>query len=83
MLISRPKSKKLVLDSMQIQMSTSMEYFISGIKNEKTKEVYLYQIEQFRDHFKIKDYDSLLKIPEIQPRMLSKSTTLSIIILLS
>ena len=36
MSISRPKSKKLVLDSMQIQMSTSMEYFISGIKNEKT-----------------------------------------------
>ena len=48
---------------MQIQMSTSMQYFISGIKNEKTKSVYLYQIEQFRDHFKIKDFDSLLKIP--------------------
>ncbi len=47
---------------MQIQMSTSMEYFISGIKNEKTKSVYLYQIEQFRDHFKIKDFDSLLTI---------------------
>ena len=44
-------------------MSTSMEYFISSIKNEKTKSVYVYQIEQFRDHFKIKDFDSLLKIP--------------------
>jgi len=43
-------------------MSTSLEYFISGIKNEKTKSVYLYQIEQFRDHFKIKDFDSLLTI---------------------
>ena len=63
MLISRPKIKKLALDSMQIKMSTSMEYFISGIKNEKTKSVYVYQIEQFRDHFKIKDFDSLLKIP--------------------
>jgi integrase len=44
-------------------MSTSMEYFISGIKNEKTKAVYLYQIEQLRSYFKIKDFDSLLTIP--------------------
>ena len=58
---------------MQTQMSTSMEYFISGIKNEKTKSVYLYQIEQFRDHFEIQDFDSLLKIsPDEIKRMVEQ-----------
>ena len=56
MLISRPKSKKLVLDSMQIQMSTSMEYFISGIKNEKTVAV-----QKIKYHYKLDNGHSISK----------------------
>ena len=47
---------------MDIKMSTSMQYFISGIKTEATKKQYMFLIEQFRAYFKIKDYDSLLTI---------------------
>ena len=57
------KSKESQINRMDIKMSTSMQYFISGIKTEATKKQYLFLIEQFRAYFKIKDYDSLLTMP--------------------
>jgi integrase len=60
------KSDKSHDNSMDIQMSTSMQYFISGIKTEATKKQYLIHLEKFRSYFKIKDYDSLLTIPVVK-----------------
>ena len=52
---------KLNRSGMDIQMSNSVQYFISGIKSAATKRNYLFLLEQFRAYFKIKDYDSLLQ----------------------
>ena len=82
MIVSRNNST-FDKNSMQTKMSTSVQYFISGIKTETTKKSYLYALEQFRKHFKIRDYDSLLEIkPENVKKMisfLSKNRTLIII----
>jgi len=45
---------------MDLQMSNSIQYIISGIKSKATQRNYLVLLEQFRAHFKIRDYDSLL-----------------------
>jgi len=47
-------------NSMDLQMSNSIQYIISGIKSKATQRNYLVLLEQFRAHFKIGDYDSLL-----------------------
>lgn len=58
-------------NSMETLMSTSVQYFISGIKSKATEKNYLYALEQFREHFKIRDYDNLLKIePENVKKMI-------------
>jgi hypothetical protein len=58
---------KLNRSGMDIQMSNSIQYFISGIKSEVTKRNYLFLLEQFRAYFKIKDYDSLLQFKPEKP----------------
>jgi hypothetical protein len=37
------------------KMSSSLEYFISGIKSEPSKELYLLLIKQFKDYSEVKD----------------------------
>lgn len=70
MIVSRNNST-FDKNSMQTKMSTSVQYFISGIKTETTTKNYLYALEQFREHFKIRDYDSLLEIvPENVKKMI-------------
>ncbi len=60
-------------NSMDLQMSNSVQYFISGIKSKATQRNYLVLLEQFRAHFKIRDYDSLLKIePEEVKKMIEQ-----------
>ena len=56
------KGTKSHVNSMDIQMSTSMQYFISGIKTKATKKQYLIHVEKFCSYFKIKDNDLLLII---------------------
>ena len=70
MIVSRNNST-FDKSSMDSKMSTSVQYFISGIKTETTTKNYLYALEQFREHFKIRDYDSLLEIvPENVKKMI-------------
>ncbi len=60
-------------NSMDLQMSNSVQYFISGIKSKATQRNYLVLLEQFRAHFKIRDYDSLLQIePEEVKKMIEQ-----------
>ena len=59
-----PFRKPLVKSSgiRDIPMQRSVILFHSAIKSEKTKTLYMKTLEKFREHFIIKDYDSLVSI---------------------
>ena len=61
-MIVLPKNTKFDTNSMNLQMSRSVEYFISGIKSKATERNYLLFLEKFREYNHIRDYDSLLEI---------------------
>ena len=47
-------------------MQRSLLLFENSLKSEKTRELYLYFLNQFKDYYKLKDYDSILKIDQKQ-----------------
>jgi hypothetical protein len=55
------------------KMSSSLEYFISGIKSEPSKELYLLLIKQFKDYSEVKDYDSLLLLKPVEIKKILES----------
>ena len=73
MMIVSDKNSQIDKNSMDFQMSVSFQYFISGIKSKATQKTYLVMLEQFRSHFKIRDYDDLLKLtPEKIKQMIEQ-----------
>jgi len=56
----KPFVKSSSIPSNPMQKSVIM--FQSAIKSEKTKKLYMQTLEKFREHFIIKDYDSLVSI---------------------
>ena len=56
----KPFVKSSSIPSNPMQKSVIM--FQSAIKSKQTKKLYMKTLEQFRGHFIIKDYDSLISI---------------------
>lgn len=47
-------------------MQRSLTVFLEGCKSEHTKKQYQYYLDRFKDHYKLKDYDSMLAIEPTQ-----------------
>ena len=77
------KNSKIDKNSMDLQMSPSVQYFISGIKSKATQKNYLVLLEQFRAHFKIRDYDSVDALVPFMSSSLKFSRITGILFILS
>ncbi len=47
---------------MNMKKQRSFQIFLSSLKSEETKKRFIFYLDKFRLHFKIKDYDSIIKL---------------------
>ena len=51
---------------MNMKKQRSFQIFLSSLKSEETKKRFIFYLDKFRLHFKIKDYDSIIKLDRKQ-----------------